>query len=320
MSTRSATITRCVALVALAAPLAAQSADTTSYVTTLGKDTTSIEQYVRVGNTITGAWIQRQGDVYVHDYAMVLRPDGWPAHYVMTLYTTRPHTFLMSVTYGRDSATRVMVRDSTAITMRVATTHAYPIAAISVLAWDLALARARTAGTDTSTIGVEYVEVRGPPQALAVKFFGADSVRIGANMSGRVDSNGRLLALRAGPLETRRASSLDVATLVRGFIAADSATKAARVEVSLSPAALRRFAGEYTLSANAVFVITVDGKRLSGRVGQRPPMQLLAASPTTFFLETTTAVTFEFETDAAGNVTAVTLVQGGVRQRAAKTK
>ena len=49
-------------------------------------------------------------------------------------------------------------------------------------------------------------------------------------------------------------------------------------------------------------------------------MQLLAASPTTFFLETTTAVTFEFETDAAGNVTAVTLVQGGVRQRAAKTK
>jgi hypothetical protein len=31
-------------------------------------------------------------------------------------------------------------------------------------------------------------------------------------------------------------------------------------------------------------------------------------------------MTFEFETDAAGNVTALTLVQGGARQRAAKMK
>jgi hypothetical protein len=48
-------------------------------------------------------------------------------------------------------------------------------------------------------------------------------------------------------------------------------------------------------------------------------MQLLAASPTKFFIEATTALTFEFETDAAGNATALVLVQG-VRQRAPKTK
>jgi len=319
MSTRSALIARCIALVVFAGPLAAQSPDTTSFVTTLGKDTTSIEQYVRVGNTITGAWIQRQGEVYVHDYAMVLRPDGWPEHYVMTLYTTRPHTFLMSVTYGPDSATRIMVRDTTAVTMRVPTTHAYPIAAISVLAWDLALARARAARTDTSTIVVEHVEVRAPPQVLPVTFFGADSVRIGTNMSGRVDRKGRLLALRAGPLETRRVSSFDAAKLVNGFVAAEAAAKAARVEITLPPATLQRLVGEYTLNPNAVIAITLDGTRLVAHVGKQPSMQLLAASPTKFFLEATTALTFEFETDAAGNPTALVLVQG-VRQRAPKTK
>jgi hypothetical protein len=56
------------------------------------------------------------------------------------------------------------------------------------------------------------------------------------------------------------------------------------------------------------------------RVGKQPPVQLFAASPTTFFLEATTGLTFEFETNAAGTVTALTLVQGGARQRAAKMK
>lgn len=319
MSIRSVMIARSVALVTFAARLAAQTADTTSFVTTLGKDTTSIEQYVRIGNTITGAWIQRQGEVYVHDYAMVLRPDGWPAHYVMTLYTTRPHTFLISVTYGPDSTTRIMVRDTTAITMRVATTHAYPIAAISALAWDLALTRARGARTDTSTIVVEPVEVRAPPQVLPVTFFGADSVRVGTNMSGRVDRKGRLLALRAGPLETRRVSPFDAAKLTTGFVAAEAAAKAARVEIALPPQALQRFVGEYTLNPNAVIAITLDGSRLVAHLGKQPSMQLLAASPTKFFIEATTALTFEFETDAAGNATALVLVQG-VRQRAPKTK
>jgi hypothetical protein len=38
------------------------------------------------------------------------------------------------------------------------------------------------------------------------------------------------------------------------------------------------------------------------------------------FFKATTAMTFEFDTDAAGNVTGLTLVQSGARRRAAKTK
>src|SRR4029077_8938855 len=90
-----------------AAHLSAQSRDTTFFVTTVGKDTVAVEQYTRIGNAIAGAWIQNQRGALVHDYALVLRDDGSPAQYVMTLYMPGPHTSLLSVTYGSDSATHL---------------------------------------------------------------------------------------------------------------------------------------------------------------------------------------------------------------------
>lgn len=311
-----------VAAIPLAAHAGAQAPDTTCFVTMQGKDTVSIEQHVRVGNTITGAWIQNQGGVYVHDYVMVLGKDGWPLHYVMTLYTSRPHTFLMSVTYGPDSATRIMVRDSVAVTERVVAHKAYTSAALSILGMELALARARASHTDSSSIAIDFAERRGPPQTFPVKFFGGDSVRVGAAIEARVDKGGRLLALRTGPQETRRVPSLDAAKLTAGFIAADAAARAARLAaaISLSPAALQRLVGEYALGPTATAAVTFDGSKLMMRIGAQPAIQLLPASATKFFVESTAALTFEFETDAAGNVTALTAVQGDRRQRAPKVK
>jgi hypothetical protein len=194
-----------------------------------GKDTVAIEQHVRVGNTITGAWIQHSGGVFVHDYALVLGNDGWPSQYVMTLYTARPHAFLLSVTCGADSATRIVVRDTVATTERVRVQHAYPYGALSILGVELALARARQRHTDSTTILIEWPERRGLSQPLPVRFFGADSVRIGDDMAGRVDQSGRLLALHDGPRDTRRVAHLATAKLLAGFIAADSVAKAARL-------------------------------------------------------------------------------------------
>lgn len=302
-------------LLLLAARLAAQASDTTSFVTTLGKDTVAIEQYSRTGNTITGQWIQHQGGVIVHDYALVLRNDGWPAHYVMTLYMPPRHAYLMSVTYGPDSTTRIVVRDSNAVTDRLVTQKAYPVGALSALGIELALARARRAHTDSSTIVLDRGQ--GPSQTLPVKFFGADSVRVGEAMSGRIDRDGRLLALQIGRQETRRVPRLDVAKVAAGFVAADAAADAARVEIALSPAALQRFVGEYALTPTAVLAVTLQGNALMVRAGNQPALQLFAQSPTMFFLKAVPA-TVEFETDAAGNVTGLTLVQGSVRQRAAK--
>lgn len=322
-----ATISACLTFSALiaAARLGAQAPDSVFYVTMLGRDTASIEYYTRVGNTITGAWVQHQGAALVHDYAMVLRPDGWPAHYVMSLYIPpKPHTFLISVTYGPDSATRIMVRDSTAVTMRAAVTRAYPVGAVSILAWDLALARARAAasatGSDTASIAVEYVETKLAPRTMPITFMGMDSVRVGDTMLARVDRSGRLLSLRQGPLETRRVSSFNAARIAAGWNAADAAIRAARVEVALSPEALQRFVGEYALNPSVTIAVTLEGGALMLRIGAQPPIRLFAQSPTTFFIESTTAATFEFDTDGAGNVSGLSLIQGSSRQRAARKK
>jgi hypothetical protein len=298
----------------------AQSLDTTSFVTMQGRDTIAIEQYTRAGNTITGAWIQHQNGVYVHDYALVLRNDGWPDQYVMTLYTQRPHTFLLSVTYGSDSATRIVVRDSVARTERVIVQKAYPIGALSIVGLELALARARQAHTDSTSIILDRAEVKGPSPALPVRFFGADSVRIGDARSGRVDQSGRLLALRDGPRETRRVSTFDAARLTAGFVRADSVLRASRVAIALPRATLERYVGEYSLNPTTLITLALEADKLMVRTGGQPAVQLLPLSPTKFFVEANLGLSVEFETDPSGNVTAMTLVQSGARQRAPKTK
>ena len=298
-----------------AARLPAQSRDTTWFVTTVGKDTVAVEQYSRIGNTIAGVWIQNQGGALVHDYALVLRDDGWPAQYVMTLYLPRGHTYLMSVTYGSDSATRIVVRDSNSVTTRMVARQSYPVGALSVVGIELALARARRAHTDSSTIILDRGQ--GPPQSLPVKFFGTDSVSVGEVMHGRIDRDGRLLALHVGPQETQRVPRVNVAKATAGFVAAEAAAAAARVEITLTPAALQRFVGEYVLAPTASAFVTLEGTHLMMRVGNQPAIQLFAQSPTTFFVKVA-PTTLEFDTDASGNVSGVTFVQVGARQRAVK--
>ena len=308
----------------VAACLGAQSPsarpDTTSFVTVQGQDTISVEQYVRAGNTISGVWLQNQGGVYWHDYSLVLGEDGWPAQYLMTLYTSSPHTFLLSVTYGADSATRVVVRDAAAHTERVGAQKGFPVGALSILGVELALERAHREHADSTSILLDRAEVPGPSQPLPVKFYAGDSVRIGPAILARVDRNGRLMALRQGPRETRRAATLDLPRLARNFVKADSLARAARVAVDVAPEVLDRLVGEYSLNAATVLVVSREGSRLTIHVGQQPATELLASSPTTFYVAASTGVGFEFSVDSSGAATALTVVQNGLRQRAAKTK
>jgi hypothetical protein len=238
----------------------------------------------------------------------------------MTLYTSRPHTFLLSVTYGSDSATRIVVRDSVAVTERVVAQKAFPQGALSIAGLALALERARRTPVDSTAIPLDRAEIRGVSPILPVRFFAGDSARIGTATWARVDRDGRLLALRDGPRDTRRVSSLPVAKLLAGFVSADSAARAARVAITLPPRVLQRLVGEYALNPRTVLTIALDGDRLMMHTGQQAPVRLLAASPTTFYLEAAVGLTFEFESDPSGTITALTLLQGGARQRAVKTK
>jgi pimeloyl-ACP methyl ester carboxylesterase len=93
-----------------------------------------------------------------------------------------------------------------------------------------------------------------------------------------------------------------------------------RVLSAATPRAeLQRFVGEYPLAPTFVITITRDGDKLMLQATGQPALPLTAESATTFSIGMVSAK-IEFETDAAGNVTALTLVQNGARQRAPKAK
>ena len=70
-----------------------------------------------------------------------------------------------------------------------------------------------------------------------------------------------------------------------------------RVEIELSPAQLDRFVGEYSLGATTV-PVTRDGNHLLFHSPQATPLQLLAMSPSEFFVKKPDLVV-AFEADSA---------------------
>jgi pimeloyl-ACP methyl ester carboxylesterase len=82
---------------------------------------------------------------------------------------------------------------------------------------------------------------------------------------------------------------------------------------------LERFVGEYPLAPTFVITITRDGEKLLVQATGQPSFQLFAESAMTFSLKAVNA-RIEFETDDAGTVTALVLVQNGRRQRAPKAR
>lgn len=82
---------------------------------------------------------------------------------------------------------------------------------------------------------------------------------------------------------------------------------------------LQRFVGEYRVSPTVVLTIVREGDKLFLQQTGQQKLRLTSVSPTIFSL-TVADVTVEFETDAAGAVTALTVVQNGHRQRVPKTR
>jgi D-alanyl-D-alanine-carboxypeptidase/D-alanyl-D-alanine-endopeptidase len=92
---------------------------------------------------------------------------------------------------------------------------------------------------------------------------------------------------------------------------------ATRTTITLPPETLDRYVGEYPLAPTFVITVRRDGTRLLAQATGQPAFELFPASPTVFFLRVVEAE-MEFELDASGTATALTLVQGGARQRAVK--
>jgi hypothetical protein len=312
------------------AALVAQSATPTSFVTTVGKDTFCLEQYVRTGNVVSGTWVvMHPPGVYVHDYRITLGDDGIPTRYVMKYSTPgspTPSLDSLTVAYGRDSAElRFFERDSS-FTRRIAMHEAFPLLGQSFVGVELALTRLRRMHADSMTITLHPPSEPNRPMTVApIRFVGKDSAYLGAAVRLSVAADGGILGLRSGALELRRVAPYDIRAITDGFvkayaprIAALAAAAAARVEIPLSGVQLDRFVGEYSLGATTIPVVRA-GDHLQIRLPQASPLQLLAMSPTEFFIRQPDLV-IAFETDSAGHVTGLTLTQGEAKQQLRRTK
>jgi hypothetical protein len=268
--------------------------------------------------------------VFVHDYQITLDKDGLPARYTMKYSTpgalTPPDLDSLTVTYGRDSASlRFFTRDST-FTRPVAMHEAFPLLGQSFVGVELALTRLRRMRVDSTTITLHPPSEPTRPATIApVRFVGGDSAIVGAAVRVHVAPDGSILGLRSGPAELRGVAPYDIRAVTDGFVkafaprvAAQAAAAAARVEIELSPAQLDRFTGEYSLGPTTVPVMR-DGNHLLIHLPQAPPLQLLAMSPSEFFVKKPDLVV-AFETDSAGRVTGLTIAQGEGKQRLSRAK
>jgi hypothetical protein len=202
---------------------------------------------------------------------------------------------------------------------------AFPTFGASRVGQDLGLVRLRTAHADSGTIPLTTLGAgrATPLQPLSVTFVGPDSAILGTERA-KVDNDGHLLGWRmAAGVEARRVAPIDmkkfVADLLTADAAAESAARAARV-ITLPAAALDRLAGAYASNATTSVSIARDNDKLTMRIGTGLPINLLATSATTFFQgRATSGQIIEFETDPAGNATALLVPQhGGTKLRLPK--
>jgi hypothetical protein len=281
---------------------------------------------------VTGVWVNYQNrQLQVHDYVLTIGAGSMPAHYEMTVSFSdgaghvAPPAVRYVMDFGPDSVT-LTTGVSAPVTQHIAMKGgAYPTFGTSLVGQDLSLAALRAAHVDSGAIALTTLGAgrASAPYLLPIKFIGPDSATVGS-AHVKLDNEGHLLGWRtAAGGEGRRVAPIDVKAFVAGLVAADaaaeSAARAAHV-VAISAAALDRLVGEYALNATIHMIVARDNDKLTLRVGNQPPTDLLAESATKFFLGRVTAGQFiEFETDAAGNGTVLLVPQfDGTKRRAPK--
>lgn len=234
---------------ALAArPVAAQSG---AFVTTLGKDTTAVEQYTRSGNMITGDLVSRSGGTVVSHYVLTLNADGTPATLVVTPRRadgTRAAAAYVSATatFAADSfSTVIAMRDSSlrrGFALPSGSGKFFPAVgggtSPSIAMYEVLLAHLLATKTDSAAFIALTPTTARPGLPSWAKFYGADSARVWIRFGPptpagpyaqyfRVDATGRVLGYSGREttqkVEVRRVPSLDIAALVTAFAATDAA-------------------------------------------------------------------------------------------------
>ena len=99
----------------------------------------------------------------------------------------------------------------------------------------------------------------------------------------------------------------------------DTTPETVRTDVTIDPAILKAYVGEYELAPGFVLAVTLEGNRLMTQATGQSKVEIFASSPTEFFLKVVNAQ-LTFVKDASGAVTGLVLHQGGRDMPAKKIK
>jgi hypothetical protein len=312
----------CALATAFASPAAAQQRTTAAFVTTVGVDTISVEQYGRTGSTIRGVWASKSASTgaQLYYYEIVLGANDRPTTFAVLARpagatTSSAELPSLEIRYGKDTAVFSMKGDAS-MSKRIAMSDAYPRLGTSVVGIELALRRLHATGVDASSIVVN--SPLGPsfdPIKLPVLFVRRDSVRLTRDLVARLDTSGALLDLHDGNRETRRAASLDVNAIVEEWTSSSNNEKPS-IQMSLNE--LQRFVGHYSLVSGVQISIERTGSTLALR-SPDGSLDLVAQTAKSFKVAGESGYV-EFEMNAAGDVSGLVLVNGSMRQRASRMK
>ena len=207
------------------APSPAAPPDSGAFIVTLGVDTVAAERFTRTANRLEGeALIRAARESLVRRYSIDYRGDTIVGMQVITSRAgapaDAPPTQRISISYAGDSATVVTVTGDSTRTRRVpASTLTIPVMGLMYSPFELAIARARASGADSTTIPMYTLGTAGAVPA-PVRRIGSDSVAVTtplATLRARVDAGGRILGLHAPgstfQIVLERVPSLDLAAL-----------------------------------------------------------------------------------------------------------
>lgn len=223
----------CLATLALALSgaqtAAAQRADSASFIVRLGKDTTSVERYIRTADQLIVEAASRSPSTTLHRIVFDLNAQNnvRRAAYTVSAPGRAQPLLQRVVTFTGDSATVVNEQGGQTRTERVAARDVVPMAGPFYTPYELAIMRAvSTRGTKASVnllANTNLVEI-------PVERVGRDSVTLnnqfGEPMRAHIDAGGRLLHLHTPAFTTvERTRWLDLDALARDFAARDAVGK-----------------------------------------------------------------------------------------------
>jgi Protein of unknown function (DUF2911) len=227
------------ALVALLPPVAtaAQAPARGAFVTTLGTDTETVEQFSRRGNTVTGDFLIREPRTVLTHYTLTLGSDGMPIHLAFTRVNGdgTPRTSGLrggSMHITTDSVTWTVQMADSAVTRTVPASHAVPFFPYTYAFYQCVVDAMRAANTDSVALGMispgwrqqypfPFKRQRDGSYVVALYNDPRYPQRVIVDHAGRITMvDGRQTTEKA---VARRVERVDIAKIGAAFAAADRA-------------------------------------------------------------------------------------------------